>query len=132
MKTLAVFYSYTGKTKKLAENEASDIVEIKDIKRPGVLKAYTAGCFAAVKGKLWPLQPLDIDLKEYDIFILLFPVWAGNPPPVFNTFLKQLPDNKTVSIKAVSASGKSSCKERLEAFIKAKNGKLTSFEDVKA
>jgi len=52
MKTLIIFYSYTGNTKRLAQElatrEAADIVEIKDLRRPGILKSYSLGCFAAM------------------------------------------------------------------------------------
>lgn len=136
MKTIVIFYSYSGKTKlvasELAKNESADIAEIKDVKRPGKLKAYTAGIFASVKGKQWPILPLDADFTSYERLILLAPVWAGNPPPAFNSVLELLPEKKAVSVKLVSMSGKSDCRERLEAAIKAKGGILESFEDIKA
>ena len=136
MKTLVIFYSYSGKTKmfaeKIAADESAEIVEIKDIKRPGKLKAYTAGIFAAIKGKAWSIQPLGVNLADYDRFILLAPVWANNPAPPFNAMLEQLPEGKTVAVKMVSMSGKSDCKERLEGIIKNKGCVLESFEDIKA
>ena len=136
MKTLVIFYSYSGHTKviarELAAKEAADIVEIKDVKRPGKIKAYTLGILAVAKGKAWPAMPLSADPAEYDRLILLAPVWANNPPPAVNGFLERLPEGKTVSVKMISASGKSGCKERLEAIIKAKGGELESFEDIKA
>ena len=136
MKTLIVYYSYSGHTKKiaeeLAESEAAGIAEIKSEKRPVKLKAYTAGIISAIRGKAWPIQPFDLDFAEYEKLILLSPVWAGNPAPPFNAMLEKLPPGKVVSIKMVSASGESSCKERLEAAIQKKNSTLDSFEDVKA
>ena len=136
MKTLIVYYSYSGHTKKiaeaLAESEAAGIAEIRSKKRPIKLKAYTAGIISAIRGKAWPIQPFDLDLAEYERFILLSPVWAGNPPPPVYAMLEQLPPGKVVSIKMVSASGESSCKERLETVIKEKNGSLESFEDIKS
>ena len=135
MKTIIVYYSYTNTTKKLAEKLSADgdisIMEIKDVNRPGVFKAYTKGCFAAIKGNVWPIQPINIDLSEFDSFILMFPVWASNPPPAFNTFLDKLPNGKTFSMKAVSRSGKSNCKQRLQSVIKAKNGILQDYEDIR-
>ncbi|MCL2508148.1 MAG: NAD(P)H-dependent oxidoreductase [Oscillospiraceae bacterium] len=136
MKTLVIFYSYSGHTKAIAEKlaaiESADIVEIKDVKRPGKLKAYAAGCFAAMRGKSWPIRPLDADMAGYDRLILLAPVWAGNPPPVFYAMLERLPQGKTAAVKMVSASGESNCKERLETLITAKGGVMESFEDIKA
>jgi flavodoxin len=134
--TAVIFYSYSGKTRiiagELAAKESADIAEIKDIKRPNKLKAYTIGIFASLKGKAWAIQPLEINLDEYDRLILLAPVWANNPPPPFNAMLEQLSQGKTILIKMISASGKSNCKERLEAKIRAKGSVLESFEDIKA
>jgi flavodoxin len=136
MKTLVIFYSYSGKTKAIAQTlaakESAAITEIKDVKRPGKLKAYIGGILAVMRGKSWPIQPLGINPAEYDRLILLAPVWADNPPPPFNAFMEQFPVGKTVAVKMVSMSGKSGCKERLEAVITAKGGTLESFEDIKA
>ena len=136
MKSLVLFYSYSGHTRaiadELAAKEAADIVEIKDVRRPAKLKAYTAGIVAAIRGKDWPIQSFDADWAAYDRVTLLAPIWAGNPPPAFNAAIKQLPDNTTVALRMVSGSGKSSCRERLEATLTAKGCTLESFEDIKA
>ena len=136
MKTLVIYYSYTGHTaalaKVLAAVESADIAEIRDAVRPATFKAYTSGCFAALRGKTWPIQPLDVDLAAYDRLILMSPVWAGNTPPAVNALLEQLPEGKSVSVKMVSGSGHSGCKNRLETIIKAKGGTLDAFEDIKA
>jgi len=136
MKKLIIFYSYSGNTKAIAEalaaKESSEIEEIKEIKRRGKFRAYTAGIFASIKGKAWPIQPLNADLAEYDHLILLSPIWASNPPPAINALLEILPEGKTISIKMVSGSGKSECKERLEEAIKSKGSVLEDFEDIMA
>ena len=88
--------------------------------------------FASMKGKTWPIQPLGVNFAEYSRLILLAPVWADNPPPPFNAMLEQLPEGKTVTVKMVSASGKSNCRERLEAVIKSKGCVWEGFEDIKA
>ena len=136
MKELVLFYSYTGNTKKLAQECAStksaDIAEIRDIKRPGKVKAFVLGCFAAMRGKPWAIQPLEADLAAYDHIELFSPVWAGNPPPDVHAAVGQLPEGKTVSVTMVSASGKSGCKETIEATIKSKGCTMEAFEDVKS
>lgn len=136
MKTLVIFYSYTGNAKRLAqelaEKESADIAEIKDVRRPGKLKAYCLGSFSAMRGKPWTIQPLGVDFTAYDRLILFSPIWAGNPPPAVHAFLEGLPEGKAVSVKMVSASGKSDCRERLEAAVKAKDCTLEGFEDMKA
>jgi flavodoxin len=135
MKTLIIFYSYSGSTKAIAEQlataESADITEIKDLKRPGKLKAYTAGIFAAGTGKAWKIQSIEADMTAYDRLILFAPVWANNPPPPFNALLELLPEGKAVSVKLISMSGKSDCKERIARAIIAKGCILENFEDIK-
>lgn len=136
MKTIVIFYSYSGKTRtiarELAEKDSADIVEIKDVRRPGKIKAYVAGCFSAMRGKAWKIQPLGADLNDYERLILLSPIWAGNPPPAFNAVMELLPKGKSVSLKMVSSSGKSGCRDRLEADVLKKGSVLENFEDIKA
>ena len=135
MKTLVIYYSYSGKTRKIANEiamkEDADVVEIKDVKRIGKFRAYTSGCLAAMTSKAWPIQPIETDYAKYERLVLLAPVWAGNPPPAFHSFMEQLPADKIISVKMISASGKISCRAKLEKVIKAKNGSLTNFEDIK-
>lgn len=136
MKTLVIFYSYTGNTRRfaqgLAKKESADITEVKEVSRPGRVKAYLVGCIAALRGKSWRIQPPGVDLAAYDRLILLSPVWAGNPPPAVNALLEQLPVGKSVFVKMVSASGKSECRDRLELIAKSKGCTIESFEDIKA
>ena len=136
MNTLVLFYSYSGKTKaiagELAAKESAVLAEIKDVKRPGKLKAYIAGCFSAMKGKSWPIQTPDVNLTGFGRLILLAPIGASNPPPAFNAILEQLPGGKTVVVKMVSASGKSKCRGRLDAAIQSRGSVLGGFEDIKA
>ena len=135
MKQLVIYYSFSGKTRKIAEElakkESADIFEIKDVKPFGKLKAYTAGIIASIKGKTWNITPPDIGMLDYNKIIMLAPVWADNPSPAFNTMLEYLPSGKLISIKMVSASGKSNCKDRLEAILNKKDCVLESFEDIK-
>jgi len=135
MKTLVIFYSYTGHAKaraqSLAAKEAADIAEIRDVRRPGSFKAYTLGCFASIRGKRWPIEPVSADMSAYDRLILFSPVWAGNPPPAVNALLEKLPGGKAVSVKMVSGSGKSGCKDRIEAVLKSKGCSLEGYEDFK-
>jgi len=135
MRQLVIYYSFSGKTKRIAEdhakNDSAEIYEIKDLKPLGKLKAYTAGIIASIRGKAWLIKPPDIELMKYDKIVMLAPVWANNPPPAFNAMLEYLPTGKSVSIKMISMSGKSNCKDRLETIIKSKGSILESFEDIK-
>jgi flavodoxin len=137
MKTLVIFYSYSGTTKRIALNyavqNAAETLEVLDAKRPGIFEAYTSGCKAAIAGKAWEIKPLTINLAPYKRLVVFAPRWGNNPPPAFNALLALLPAGKKVEIKAVSGSGKSGskCKERISAALAAKGCTLESFEDIK-
>lgn len=136
MKTLILFYTYTGHTgtlaRELAENQSADIVEIKDKKRPGAFKVYTAGCFAALRMKGWPIQPLAAELATYDRIVILSPVWAGHPAPVVNTVLELLPPGKDVEMLMVSTSGGSAAREKVQQKIAAHESRMLKYTDVKS
>ena len=135
MKTLIAYYSYTGDTAKLArglaEKRGCDLLEVKDATtRPGTAKAYTSGCLAAHKGKSWEIQPLALDLREYEHITIMAPVWAHKPAPQINSLLELLPAGKSVEVILVSASGKSNCKQMLEDKIGARGCTMLSLQDV--
>lgn len=135
MKSLIIYYSYTGNTRaaarELAAKESADMVEIKDVRPYSRLKAYSLGCIAAIRGKAWPIRTMETDPSAYDRLILMSPVWAGNPPPAFHALLAQLPEGKKIVVKMNSAGGQSNCRERIETAVKAKGGILEGFEDIR-
>jgi len=135
VKTIVVFYSWSGHTKLLAEaraeKEGAELYEIKDHQRPGTLKAYTVCCYAAMRMKRTPTQRFTAPLGKYDHIIIMAPVWAFNPAPAINTVFDALPSGKEVTVCMVSGSGRSGCREKLEALIKNKDCILTAYEDIK-
>lgn len=135
MKKVVVFYSWSGKTEKLAKAYAEKIdahlYEINDKRKPGTLKAYTLCCFAAMKMKRTPTLPLQAPLEEYDHIVIMAPVWAGHPAPAINTVFDTLPAGKEVEVRLVSGGGSSSCREKVESLVRSKGCKLMEFEDIK-
>jgi len=135
MSTLVGFYSFSGHTKtyaqKLAQTEQADLLELRPVKPAGILKAYTAGCLAAIKGKAWEIQPLEADLAAYEQLVVCAPVWASNAAPYVNSLLEMLPAGKGVRFKLISGSGKSKCREQLESKLAARGCKLVDLEDIK-
>lgn len=93
MKPLVVCYSFTGRTKRicgsLAKALKADFVEIKEIDRPGVLGAYTLGCFRALRRKSADIRPVLNDIDAYECMVAAAPVWAGNVPPAMNDFVRE-------------------------------------------
>ncbi|MFP3155534.1 hypothetical protein LQZ18_14115 [Lachnospiraceae bacterium ZAX-1] len=135
MEMLILFYTYSGNSKKTAEIIAkkrnATIYEVKETAKPRTLKAYSIGCFKALRGKSSPIEPISADLAKYDRLILVGPIWAGNPAPAFNAILDTIPPHKKVEVVMVSGSGKSKCKDKIAAKIKSKGSVLTSFKNVK-
>lgn len=95
MKTLILFYSYGGNTRKIAEMIqvaiGGDLAEIKTV------NAY-AGDYNAVvnqgkkeieKGFMPEIQPLDVDIASYEQVFLGSPVWWYTFAPAVKTLLSQ-------------------------------------------
>lgn len=135
MKTLIIYYSYTGKTKalakKLAQQEGADIRQIKDVEFPNKFKAYTLGCFDALRQKAWPTEPVRAILRGYDKIILMAPIWANKPAPQIYNVISTLPKGKDIEVIMVSGSGKSKSREKLTKRIEERGCKVISFKDVK-
>ena len=116
-KTVVVYFSVTGNTKRVAENLAkvtnADIYEIKP------LVPYTeedlnwrdSNSRSSVEMEDETSRPeMEADnfsVKEYDTVFLGFPIWWGTAPHIVKTFLeKQDFINKTIILFATSGSSK--------------------------
>ena len=137
MKTTVIFYSYTGHTKKLAQDmadkENADIYEIKEKKSRSKFNAYVFGSFQAMKQKKSDIENIDIDLQLYDKIIIMMPIWAGHPAPAINNVFEILPAGKDVEVIAVSASGNSSgSSAKVKDDIQSRVGKTITYTDIKA
>jgi len=92
MKTLVVFYSRTGNTKKMGELIAkklhANIDEIIDHKnRKGIL-GFIFGGRDALKEYLTDIS-FSKNPANYDLVIIGTPVWAGFSTPAFRTYLTE-------------------------------------------
>jgi flavodoxin len=93
MKTLILYYSYGGNTRKIAKmiqhKTGGDIAEIETV------KPYTGNYDAVVEqgdqevksGFMPEIKPLNLDLSDYDTIILGSPVWWYTFAPAMKTFL---------------------------------------------
>lgn len=95
MKTLILYYSYGGNTKRIAEMIQKKIGG--DIVRLDTVVPYDGDYDTVVnqgqrenaKGYCPELKPLHIDLKAYNTIILGSPVWWYTFAPAMHSFLKQ-------------------------------------------
>jgi flavodoxin len=93
MKTLVVYYSRTGTTKKAAEALAAelkcDVEEIFDIRdRKGPIGFLMAGRDAGAKN-LTELRKTKSDLSQYGLVVVGTPIWAWNLSTPIRTYLTQ-------------------------------------------
>jgi len=96
MKTLVVYYSRTGTTKKVAEEIAekldADIEEIRDtVKRSGIWGWLISGR-DGMNRRLTKLHRMDKNPIDYDLVIVGTPIWAGISAPV-RTYLTAFKSN---------------------------------------
>lgn len=137
MKTLVIYYSFSGHTAKIAKKKAekigADLIEVKEAKKRSKLSAYTKGCRAAMKQKKVELAPFVADFDAYDKIYIGAPVWAGYPAPAINTLLDMIPEGKSIYMFLVSKSGQSSenCKKVFQNKLKKKGLTLSGFTDLR-
>jgi len=136
MKTLILFYSFSGRTKKLAAKKAAetgaDIEEIIETKKMSVLKAYICGAPRAMRRKKTEIQPIKSQLNNYEKIIIMAPVWASVPAPAFNNIIEQLPAGKKIELVMVSAaSGTQKTAEATKKLITARGCEVTDYIDIR-
>jgi len=94
MKSLVVYYSLTGKTRlvsqAIAEALNATLAEIKETK-PRKLGpfVYLTGGFAAIMNWGSKINPIDVDLKQYERIFIGSPNWGSRPAPAINSFIYQ-------------------------------------------
>ena len=111
MKTLVVYYSRKGSTRRLALDRAqelgADFLELEtvvDVTGPaGFLRC---GAYAST-GKSMPIFPYDTDVSSYDKVIIFSPIWAGKVcSPVMEFIRRERANIYDADYVFVSGSGK--------------------------
>jgi flavodoxin len=133
--TATVYFSYTGNTRKKAEEFAKakdiDLIEVTMKKPYNKFLSFLIGCPKAMGRKSVPIN-IDGDLEKYDSFTVFMPVWAGHPAPPFNALLDVLPKGALVELYLCSGGGETTTRKATEAFCESKGIKLKSYTDIKA
>jgi flavodoxin len=131
MKALVVYYSLTGKTKLVAQviAEALDamLLEIKETKprKPGPL-VYLIGGYAATMNRGSVINPIDVDITQYETIFIGSPVWASRPAPAVNSFIYRTNFEGRSIIPFFTMGGKNSGKAlaNITAKIERSQGKV--------
>jgi flavodoxin len=93
MKTLVVFYSRTGKTRKigqiLEETLKCDTEEVFDTKNRMGLFGWLRSGYDAMRKKTTGIRETRFNPQNYDLVILGTPNWAGMPAPAIRAYITQ-------------------------------------------
>lgn len=96
MKSLIVYHSETGNTKRVAEyiheKTDSEILELKPEKKYSKIGMYTSGIKRALMQQTDDIGISEIDLSTYDAIVVGTPVWGGHPTPAVNAGLEIIKD----------------------------------------
>lgn len=97
MKTLVVFYSRTGTTKKVAEaigkNLNCDIEELIDTKNRMGFFDWLRSSRDAMRKKLTIIKEIRYRPSDYDIVIIGTPIWFEMPAPAIRTYISSHKDS---------------------------------------
>ena len=137
MKTLVIFYSYSGNTRKIArgisEKEDCDLLELKDAKKRSAIGTFIMGSYAAMKRRKTELEDFNSNFSSYNRFIILMPIWAGHPAPPINNIVELLPTGCEAELIMVSGGGSSSGSSHATIALFENRGiKITAYKDIKA
>ena len=91
MKSLVVYYSRTGNTRKVAQAIAgvlkADVEEIVDLKDRAGVKGYLLAGRDAMRKEETPIEPIKHDVTAYDLVVVGTPVWAFTMAAPVRSFL---------------------------------------------
>ncbi len=94
MKSLVVFYSRTGRTKKVAKLissglncESEEIIDTK--KRTGFIIGFLKSGYAATREKLTVIEEVQKNPEMYDLIILGTPIWSSRMTPAIRTYISE-------------------------------------------
>ena len=91
MSTLLVYFTEDPQIRRLCEQSRADgtqTLELLEHFDRSALYISTVGSYMALAGKSSVVINADVNLDAYDSVIIASPVWAGNPAPAINAFLR--------------------------------------------
>lgn len=137
MKTIIMYYTFGGASKKEAERIAYEkdnvvLCEVQQKKKYNIFTAFILGCPKAMKRQVVEIKDVQYDLEDFDRIIFVTPIWAGFPVPAFNAMVNLLPAGKEVEIFMCSGAGKApKSEEGTKKMIQDKNCKLVAYHNIK-
>lgn len=130
MKSIIIYYSASGHTdivaKTISEELNADIVKIKDLKeRKGIKNKLIASldAFREIKTKI---QPIRVDITDYDRVFFGTPTWAGNPSPAILTIIDRcdLRGKDVILFATMNNNGGASAIKRMKEKVEARGARV--------
>jgi len=127
MKTLIIYYSRTGVTKKVAEIlkqklncDIEEIIDTKDRKGP---MGYMMGGRDAMKEYPTEIKPTTKNPADYELVIIGTPVWASNMAPAIRTYITDQKDKikKVALLATYGGSGYEKTFKRMSDLVGAQS-----------
>jgi flavodoxin len=132
MKSVIVYYSYSGNTQKAADVLAEVLKEKGEVTQMAINAldepdAFVAQGLRALKHARAEIAQMNCDLSGYDLICLGTPVWAFAPAPAVNTFLDNCTGlaGKEVILFATygSGAGRERCLNYIQDILAKKGAK---------
>lgn len=132
MRSVIIYYSYSGNTKKVAatlceylrQKGEVDIVELKAIDESNSFLGQCRRAFTRQRAKI---DAVNFDLSGYGLICLGSPVWAFAPAPAMNTFLdqaQQIQDKEIILFTTYgSGTGNRRCLNYMQQILAGKGAK---------
>jgi flavodoxin len=94
MKSAVVYYSYSGNTRKVAQELAEYLKQTSEVKLIELApKDEPHSFFGQCRRAFWhskaKLEPVNMNLLSYDLVCFGTPVWAFGPAPAINAYLEE-------------------------------------------
>jgi flavodoxin len=130
MKTIIIYYSASGHTdmvaKTISKKLDTDIIRIKDLKNRTGIKNRLISSIDAFREIKTKIQPLRVDIEDYDMVYFGTPTWAGNPSPAILTIIDRcdLRTKDVVLFATMSNKGGSSAIKRMREKVEARGARV--------
>lgn len=102
MKSLVLYYTFGGATKREAERIGAEleapVYRVKEAKNRSLIGSFIPGGYQAMQRKKVKILPIEVDLSAFDRIVIGCPVWAASPAPAFNSIVDLLPAGKEVEV----------------------------------
>lgn len=130
MKSLIIYYSLSKNTKLVAYTLSEilhiDEIEIKDLEERSGFKNMLISSWQAMRERKTNIDPMRVDINDYDLIYFGTPVWASKPAPAIITIIDRcdLRGKDVIPFATMSSSGGESTIKRMSDKIRARGGRV--------